>query len=97
MDFNALNAARAYGQARPATAPAPTAADGVARGARDLAQGFARTLQQAETTAHQAMTGGADPHALVTALSEAQLAVETTVALRDRVVEAYLEILRMPV
>jgi len=43
------------------------------------------------------MTGGADPHALVAALSEAQMAVETAVAVRDKVVEAYLEILRMPV
>ena len=29
--------------------------------------------------------------------SEAQMAVETAVAVRDKVVEAYLEILRMPV
>lgn len=97
MDFPALNAARAYGQARPATTPVQPQGDTAARGARDLATNFAQTLRQAETTAHDAMVGSADPHALVTALSEAQLAVETTVALRDRVVEAYLEILCMPV
>lgn len=43
------------------------------------------------------MLGAGDPHALVAALSEAQLAVETVVAVRDKVVEAYMEILRMPV
>lgn len=43
------------------------------------------------------MLGTGDPHVLVTALSEAQLAVETVVAVRDKVVEAYMEILRMPV
>ena len=43
------------------------------------------------------MTGSADPHALVEALANTQLAVETAVTVRDRVVEAYQEILRMPV
>jgi flagellar hook-basal body complex protein FliE len=43
------------------------------------------------------MTGGADSLALVQALAETQLAVETAVTVRDRVVEAYQEILRMPV
>ena len=43
------------------------------------------------------MTGGADPHALVQALANSQLAVETVSTVRDRVVEAYQEILRMPV
>ena len=39
----------------------------------------------------------ADPHALVESLANTQLAVETAVTVRDRVVEAYQEILRMPV
>jgi flagellar hook-basal body complex protein FliE len=33
----------------------------------------------------------------VTALAESQLAIETAVTIRDRVVEAYQEILRMQV
>lgn len=90
MDLS-LSAARSYGAARPVTAPDPAAALGQA------AQSFAQTLQRADTAATQAMTGQGDPHALVAALSEAQLAVETVVAVRDKVVEAYMEILRMPV
>jgi flagellar hook-basal body complex protein FliE len=43
------------------------------------------------------MTGRADPHALVEALAQTELAVETVVSVRDKVVEAYQEILRMPV
>ena len=43
------------------------------------------------------MTVGADPHSLVQALASSELAVETAVTLRDKVVEAYQEILRMPV
>ncbi len=44
-----------------------------------------------------AMAGDADPHALVQALAQTELAVETAVTVRNKVVEAYQEILRMPV
>ncbi|MCK0168263.1 flagellar hook-basal body complex protein FliE [Jannaschia sp. S6380] len=63
----------------------------------EAASGFVETLRQAERQAEAAVTGGADPHALVTALAEGQLAIDTVVTIRDRVVEAYQEILRMPV
>jgi len=59
--------------------------------------GFARTVAAGEDTARAAMTGGADPQALVQALATSELAVETAVTLRDKVVEAYQEILRMQV
>jgi flagellar hook-basal body complex protein FliE len=58
---------------------------------------FAASLQATEEIAKSTLTGGADPHALVEALAQTQLAVETAVTVRDRVVEAYQEILRMPV
>lgn len=63
----------------------------------DTARDFARTLQTAEETAKSAMIGDADPHALVQALAQSELAVETVVTMRNKVVEAYQEILRMPV
>ena len=98
MDITALNAAQRYSAARPATEPEPAAARTVSSAAGDLARDFAATLREAEETATQAMTTGeADPHALVQALAQAELAVETAVTVRDRVVEAYQEILRMPV
>lgn len=87
--------ARAYAANRPATRPDPTQ-DG--NSAFTQAAGdFFSTLQQSERTAMSAMTGGADPHALVQALAQTELAVETAVTVRDKVVEAYQEILRMPV
>ncbi len=58
---------------------------------------LASTVAQGEAQARAAMTTGADPHSLVTALAQTELAVETAVTIRDRVVEAYQEILRMPV
>ncbi|MGB3406455.1 MAG: flagellar hook-basal body complex protein FliE [Jannaschia sp.] len=65
--------------------------------AMDAVTGFAQALQAAEAQGTQAVTSGADPHALVTALAESKLAIDTVVTIRDRVVEAYQEILRMPV
>lgn len=97
MDISASLAARSYGAARPLTSPDPEAEGGSATTAGRFAESFAQVLDRADTTAQAAMTGDADPHALVAALSEAQMAVETAVAVRDKVVEAYLEILRMPV
>ncbi|VDC20338.1 flagellar hook-basal body complex protein FliE [Pseudogemmobacter humi] len=94
MDAITSFAADSYARARTAAAPAP-AAGGVNFG--KLAENFADALRGHEETARAAMTGGADPHALVEALSSSQLAVETVATVRDRVVEAYQEILRMPV
>ncbi len=95
MDAVTRVAAQTYAQARTAAAPQPSAGEGVSFGA--LAQDFAGALAAHEETARAAMTGRADPHALVEALASSQLAVETVATLRDRVVEAYQEILRMPV
>lgn len=86
-------AAAGYAAARPATRPDPAGGQGLA----DFAEEFARTLAEGEATAKAAMAGGADPHALVQALAQTELAVETAVAVRNKVVEAYQEILRMPV
>jgi len=55
------------------------------------------TLGKAETTAISGLSGSADPHAVVEALAAAELALETAVSVRDKAVEAYQEILRMPV
>ena len=95
MDVTASFAAQSYAQARSAAAPNPEP-DGGSAFAK-AAGSFAQTLAQGEQTAKSAMTGGADPHALVEALAASELAVETAVTVRDKVVEAYQEILRMPV
>jgi len=55
------------------------------------------TLKHGEDTAKAALTGNADMPALVEAMARTELAVETAVTIRDKVVEAYQEILRMPV
>ena len=50
---------------------------------------------EAATTA--AMTEGADMSGVVTAVAEAEAALQTVVAVRDRVIEAYKDIMRMPI
>lgn len=95
MDISSNLVAKAYEANRPATAPDPSGETGNAFG--QAAAGFIETLKAGENTALAAMSGGADPHALVQALAQTELAVETAVTMRDKVVEAYQEILRMPV
>jgi len=95
MDMTALTALRGYSDLRGATRPEP--AEQPPAQLAELARDFAATLREGEDTAVAAMTGEADPHALVQALVQTELAVETAVTVRDRVVEAYQEILRMPV
>lgn len=108
MDVNALSAANAYNAARAALRPeqAQAAARPAAQGPtgaeakfepQKILQDFTKAMAQGETAATGFMTGGADPHSVVEALASAELAVETAVTLRDKVVEAYQELLRMPI
>jgi flagellar hook-basal body complex protein FliE len=97
MDVTTSLASQSYANARAAAAPNPQAAGPASSAFEDAASSFADTLKAGEDAAKSAMTGGADPHALVQALAQTELAVETAVTVRNKVVEAYQEILRMPV
>ncbi|MCH2458363.1 flagellar hook-basal body complex protein FliE [Henriciella barbarensis] len=70
------------------------------QGSGAVSEGFAnfkQTMEAAEQTAMQTAVSGADPHAMVEALANAELALDAAVTIRDKVVEAYQELLRMPV
>lgn len=96
MDLRTTLASLGYQKARPATAAEGT--DRVLPPPLKAVQSFTEDLRKTEDLGVKALGGGdSDPHALVQALAETSLAVETTVAVRDKVVEAYQEILRMPV
>ena len=56
-----------------------------------------RTLQTGEKASIDAMSGKGDVQSLAEALTATEMALETAVTVRDRVVEAYQEILRMPI
>ena len=51
----------------------------------------------ADTQAVAAVTGEANITEVVTAITRAELALQTTTAVRDRVVQAYQDIMRMPI
>jgi flagellar hook-basal body complex protein FliE len=56
-----------------------------------------RTGQHAETAAMQGIAGTGSLTDVVTAVSRAELALQTTTAIRDRVVQAYQDIMKMPI
>ena len=95
MDVRSFQAVQGYAQSKNPIAPNDNSQTTSAF--RNTTQDFSQSLENMEKTAIDAMTGNADPHALVEALANTQIAVETAVTVRDRVVEAYQEILRMPV
>ncbi|MBO6603376.1 MULTISPECIES: flagellar hook-basal body complex protein FliE [Paracoccaceae] len=100
MDVRSSLAAQGYGLAQGATRPAPGASPSQSDAGEAFSEAirsFTDTVQNGERMAQAALTTGADPHSLVTALAQTELAVQTAVTVRDRVVEAYQEILRMPV
>ena len=64
---------------------------------KDAAEGAIETLRHGEQQSMKAVAGTADMTEVVTAMAQAELTLQTVVSLRDRVISAYQEILRMPV
>ena len=94
VNFSAYAALNTVKPAETAKAAAPEA------GGNMVSEGFSnfkQTMQAAEQTAIQTAVSGADPHAMVEALANAELALDAAVTIRDKVVAAYQELLRMPV
>lgn len=59
--------------------------------------GLAEQGQATDTKAMQLAAGKADLVDVVTAVAETEVAVETLVSVRDKVIQAYEEIFRMPI
>jgi flagellar hook-basal body complex protein FliE len=64
---------------------------------RDLAEKAVKTGEAAEQQTAAAAAGKADLNAVVMAVSEAELTLNTVIAVRDKVLEAYREIIKMPI
>ncbi len=108
MDVKALQAAQAYAQtAKPSStgeAAALSGPGGAAGGAdsfADLLKGAVEQTGRTTLGGEQAILKGASGQAelvdVVTAVANAELALETVVAVRDRVIQAYQDIMRMPI
>jgi len=59
--------------------------------------GAIATGHQADAQAAQAIAGHGDLTQVVTAVSRAELALQTTTAVRDRMIQAYQDIIKMPI
>ena len=60
-------------------------------------QGMIDVSHEAEAKSMQAIAGNANLTDVVTALSRADLALQSATAIRDRMVQAYQDIIKMPI
>jgi flagellar hook-basal body complex protein FliE len=102
MSVNMVNAANAYANAaRAGAAPTMEARDAgegsFASALKAAAQDTVGALRQAEQMGMKAAAKEADLLQVVTAVSNAEVQLQTVVAVRDRVISAYQDILRMPI
>jgi len=102
-DLSSLGALNGYARAGQAQTARPDATKDAA-GAKDkpeavqeAAKAFAAAFEEADAAVAAAAKGEGSAQAVVEAMAQAEMAMETAVTLRDKVVEAYQEILRMPV
>ncbi|MEL6361101.1 MAG: flagellar hook-basal body complex protein FliE [Pseudomonadota bacterium] len=103
MSLDALSAAKAYANA--ATAAARQSAPSVQNTDRPnfqnlVAEAVSQTvssIEAGEAVGIQAANGEADLVDVVTAISAAEVSLEAAIAVRNRVIEAYQEIMRMPI
>ena len=64
---------------------------------REAAEEAIQELRQSEGKTLQAAAGGADINQVVMAVAKADMTLQTVVAVRDRVIQAYQDVLRMPI
>jgi flagellar hook-basal body complex protein FliE len=82
--------------------------DGIANGESPGSDGFGAALtnalqgvvdagHDADAQSMQAIAGGGNLTDVVTSVSKAELALQTTLAIRDRTVQAYQDVMRMAI
>ena len=64
---------------------------------KDAIGSAASTIARGEQVSAQAVVGKAELTDVVTAVTSAELTLQAVVAVRDRVIQAYQEIIRMPI
>lgn len=103
MPVNIADAAAAYRQSigaqqQPGLAARDEVRDGdFADALRTATASAVEALRGGEAQTLEAAAGKADINEVVIAVSQAEIALQTVVAVRDRVIQAYQEILRMPI
>lgn len=104
MSIGALDATSAYGKVagigsalgKP-QAGRTDGAEGFGSMVEDLVSGTAQQMRAAEHASAMQVAGKGDLIDVVTAIGAAETALDTMVAVRDRVVSAYTDIMRMQI
>lgn len=99
------DAAAAYARTDRSTSPSATqGTQGTQQTGGSFGSTVQQALQQAVDTGHdaedkttQALKGGGNLTDVVVALSHASVTLQTATAIRDRVVQAYQDIMKMPI
>lgn len=99
-ELSSLGASVGYGQTSRIAqnaAPKPAGAEEAGKGPKAAAEEFAKVFDKADAAVNEMARGEGNAQAVVEAMAEAELALKAAVTVRDKVVEAYQDILRMPV
>ncbi|MGD9637703.1 MAG: flagellar hook-basal body complex protein FliE [Alphaproteobacteria bacterium] len=97
---NALAAYNAASKMKPeasSVADKPNASGTFADMVKNVVEDTVEANRASEKLSMQAIAGEADLREVVAAVSNAEMALETVVTIRDKVTAAYQEILRMPI
>ena len=103
MTIESTNAIGAYNTAlkrlseSPANSSEATGVNDFSEMVKNFAESAVEVGKKSEIQSAAAAAGQADLNSVVMAVSEAELTLNTVVAVRDKVMEAYREILRMPI
>jgi flagellar hook-basal body complex protein FliE len=102
MAVNFGSAVNAYANAARITSTAPATVstkggESFGKMVEDAASSVKDTLAKGEQASMQAVTGNADLASVTQAVTDAQVALQTVVAVRDRVISAYQDIIKMPI
>ena len=98
--MNPIAAARAYQAiqgAGSAGAASPTDAPGFSELVQNVLASATTQTRAAETQMTQVVQGQGSLIDVVTAISSAEASLETALAVRDQMIQAYQEIMRMPI
>ncbi|WP_135466616.1 flagellar hook-basal body complex protein FliE [Crenalkalicoccus roseus] len=95
----AVSAAQVAAAYRASASPAPDAAPegGFGAALRRAVEGAVELGRSADAASTQALLGQGSVTDVVLAVARAELALQTAVAVRDRVVTAYQDVMRMPI
>ena len=94
MSISPLAAVQAYAQTQTAW---PSAPSDFGAALQASIQDAVHSGKAAEGAATQAIMGQGDLTDVVTAISHAELTLQTATTIRDRVVQAYQDIIKMPI